>query len=75
MNSDKRIVFNIQKCCVNDGPGIRTTVFLKGCMLNCLWCHNPLPDLPAMTEAEKKECIAKISQRIEKLTDRKIKVC
>ena len=41
MNSAKRIVFNIQKCCVNDGPGIRTTVFLKGCMLNCLWCHNP----------------------------------
>lgn len=34
-------VFNIQKFCVNDGPGIRTTVFLKGCPLNCLWCHNP----------------------------------
>ena len=37
--------------------------------------HNPLPDLPAMTDADKKECIAKISERIEKLTDRKIKVC
>ena len=34
-------IFNIQKFCVNDGPGIRTTVFLKGCPLNCLWCHNP----------------------------------
>lgn len=34
-------VFNIQKFCVNDGPGIRTTVFLKGCPLKCLWCHNP----------------------------------
>lgn len=34
-------VFNIQRFSVNDGPGIRTTVFLKGCMLNCLWCHNP----------------------------------
>ena len=34
-------VFNIQKFCVNDGPGIRTTVFLKGCPLSCLWCHNP----------------------------------
>lgn len=34
-------VFNIQKFSVNDGPGIRTTVFLKGCPLNCLWCHNP----------------------------------
>lgn len=37
--------------------------------------HNPLPDLPAMSDAEKKECIAKISQRIEKLTDKRIKVC
>ena len=34
-------VFNIQKFSVNDGPGIRTVVFLKGCMLNCVWCHNP----------------------------------
>lgn len=34
-------IFNIQKFCVNDGPGIRTTVFMKGCPLNCLWCHNP----------------------------------
>lgn len=34
-------VFNIQKFSVNDGPGIRTTVFLKGCPLSCLWCHNP----------------------------------
>lgn len=34
-------VFNIQRFCVNDGPGIRTTVFLKGCPLSCAWCHNP----------------------------------
>ena len=34
-------VFNIQKFCLNDGPGIRTTVFFKGCPLNCAWCHNP----------------------------------
>ena len=37
----KGTVFNIQKFSVNDGPGIRTTVFLKGCPLRCLWCHNP----------------------------------
>lgn len=41
MGNDTGTVFNIQRFSVNDGPGIRTTVFLKGCMLNCLWCHNP----------------------------------
>lgn len=35
------LVFNIQKYSVHDGPGIRTTVFLKGCPLCCSWCHNP----------------------------------
>jgi pyruvate formate lyase activating enzyme len=35
------LVFNIQKYSVQDGPGIRTTVFLKGCPLCCQWCHNP----------------------------------
>jgi len=35
------IVFNIQKYSIHDGPGIRTTVFLKGCPLDCWWCHNP----------------------------------
>lgn len=34
-------VFNIQKCSVHDGPGIRTIVFLKGCPLSCRWCSNP----------------------------------
>ena len=34
-------IFNIQRFCVNDGPGIRTTVFCKGCPLRCVWCHNP----------------------------------
>ena len=35
------IVFNLQRFSIHDGPGIRTTVFLKGCPLSCLWCHNP----------------------------------
>ena len=35
-------VGNIQRFSVDDGPGIRTTVFLKGCNLRCLWCHNPV---------------------------------
>lgn len=35
------LVFNIQRFSVHDGPGIRTTVFLKGCPMRCWWCHNP----------------------------------
>jgi len=35
------IVTNIQRFSIHDGPGIRTTVFLKGCNLRCYWCHNP----------------------------------
>ncbi|MHB1007458.1 MAG: glycyl-radical enzyme activating protein [Chloroflexota bacterium] len=35
------MVFDIQRMSVHDGPGIRTTVFMKGCPLNCPWCHNP----------------------------------
>ncbi len=35
------IVFNIQKFSTHDGPGIRTTVFFKGCTNACIWCHNP----------------------------------
>jgi pyruvate formate lyase activating enzyme len=38
---EKGFIFDIKKYSINDGPGIRTTVFLKGCPLNCLWCHNP----------------------------------
>ncbi|MDW7657117.1 MAG: glycyl-radical enzyme activating protein [Bacillota bacterium] len=45
--NDRGIIFDIQKFSIHDGPGIRTTVFLKGCPLHCLWCHNP--------ESQKKE--------------------
>ena len=43
-------VFNLQRCSVHDGPGIRTTVFLKGCPLSCSWCHNPegIDDAPVL---------------------------
>ena len=35
------LVFDIRRFTVHDGPGIRTTVFFKGCPLSCIWCHNP----------------------------------
>ncbi len=37
----KGIIFDIKRYSIHDGPGLRTTVFFKGCPLRCLWCHNP----------------------------------
>ncbi len=39
--SNKAMITNIQRFSINDGPGIRTSVFIKGCRLHCSWCHNP----------------------------------
>jgi len=41
MSDVKGIIFDIQRFSVHDGPGIRTTIFLKGCGNSCAWCHNP----------------------------------
>lgn len=44
------IIFNIQHYSIHDGPGIRTSVFFKGCPMNCWWCHNPESQNPLIEE-------------------------
>jgi pyruvate formate lyase activating enzyme len=59
INADKGCIFNIQRYSLHDGPGIRTTVFLKGCPARCWWCHNPESQLvtPEIARSEAR-CIA-----------------
>lgn len=51
-------LFNIQRFCLHDGPGVRTTVFFQGCPLSCPWCHNP-ESWTAQTQIERlmEKCI------------------
>lgn len=56
--SVKGVIFNIQKFSVNDGPGIRTVVFFKGCPLRCAWCANPESQLAKVQVLwDQKKCI------------------
>ena len=41
MGTSRGLIFDVKRFAVHDGPGIRTTVFFKGCPLRCAWCHNP----------------------------------
>ena len=41
VGTEQGLVFNVMRYALHDGPGIRTTVFFKGCPLSCWWCHNP----------------------------------
>ena len=57
-----KLVFDTKRYAINDGPGIRVTIFLKGCLLDCAWCHNPesiSPKMEKMFSASK--CIGALS--------------
>lgn len=54
----KGLIFDIQKFSIHDGPGIRTTIFFKGCSLRCKWCHNPESIFPyKQLNHDMKKCI------------------
>ncbi|MBI9041659.1 glycyl-radical enzyme activating protein [Lutibacter sp.] len=56
------LIFDIKKFAINDGPGIRLTVFFKGCNLECKWCHNPESMSPkAQKMYNAKKCIGALS--------------
>lgn len=50
MTDSKTLTFDIKRYAINDGPGIRIVIFLKGCNLNCAWCHNPEGILPTQEQ-------------------------
>lgn len=65
------LVFDIREFTVHDGPGIRTTVFLKGCPLRCAWCHNPegLEPMPQVMRSARGERIAGRYYHADELAD------
>ena len=61
----KGTIFSIEEFAINDGPGVRTTVFLKGCPLRCEWCHNPEGLSPKPQLMQKKDETVMCGSEIE----------
>ena len=69
------LIFDIKRYAINDGPGIRTTLFLKGCPMRCVWCHNPESWTPQPQVLYKKTkcigcqtCVSVCPQQLLRLT-------
>ncbi|MBQ9650513.1 MAG: glycyl-radical enzyme activating protein [Prevotella sp.] len=69
------LIFDIKRYAINDGPGIRTTLFMKGCPLHCVWCHNPESWSPRQQVLYKKSkcigcqsCVEVCPQQVLRLT-------
>lgn len=67
MKTDKILIFNIQKFSLQDGPGIRTSIFLKGCPLRCQWCSNPESQNPFVNIFIKDDKKTKIDVKTDEL--------
>lgn len=64
------LIFDIKEFAINDGPGIRLTVFMKGCPLRCAWCHNPEGISPQPQHNRKTGCMVGKEYTVEELTRR-----
>ena len=64
------LIFDIKEFAINDGPGIRLTVFMKGCPLRCAWCHNPEGISPQPQLNRKTGCMVGKEYTVEELARR-----
>jgi pyruvate formate lyase activating enzyme len=78
MKLKQGIIFDIKRFSVHDGPGVRTTLFFKGCPLNCIWCHNPegISQQPQLAYYEHKcincgECVPICPEKAHSIVDGK----
>lgn len=69
------IIFNIQRYSVQDGPGVRTTVFMKGCPLRCLWCSNPESQRPHPEVSHRNTLCTKCGRCLEACPRDAISLC
>ena len=70
----KGIIFDIKRYAIHDGPGIRTTVFFKGCPLNCWWCHNPESISPEIQKYARTVTFDGVEVQVEDTVGREVTV-